>query len=474
MPVEKITATEFGTQITTGISDRDKTLDTRVGPIRDLFVDPVAAVLENQNDRVVYLNNLLSLRNAENLVPDDVDDIVFNENMVRWGGSRAVATLTFSRTRPPAGNYTIPINFPVSTLINPTTGSSVFYRTIETKTMYQASASSYYNADTGKYELQVSAASVVKGASAAVGAYTIVQPRRPLDNFDEVFNVEATTSGRGIETNEELATRYLLHVEGSQLATPQGLKSFLLDNISTAEDAYVVYGNSEYLTRDDDDAGAIDVWVLGSTPLTRTYITLYNGTYTLNAVDFQPLISVTSVSSVATGTTYVKDVDYEVETGQGEYAYSNLGSDGIRWIPGGSHPDIGDDVVIEYQYNSLINVLDSYFKQSQFYGLGSDKLYRWAQATYIELDANLKVRAGSPSEVLNAVKNAISNYINDLKLGENLEEFDLDALVGKIYGVDNWTYNQLSVKGGSGVQDIEIDPTNYARILTSDFVVSLV
>ena len=474
MPIQRITANDFGDQIATGVNDRDRTLDTRIGPIRDVFIDPVAQVLENQNDRVVYLNKLLSLRNANQLVPDDVDDIVFNENIVRWGGSRAITTLTFSRTRPPIVDLTIPINFPVSTRVDPVTGSSVIFRTIEAKTMYAASASAYYNADTGKYELEVASASVVKGTTAQVGAYTITQPRRPLDNFDEVFNVNSSSSGRSIETNAELASRYLLHVEGSQLSTPQGLKSFLLDNISSVEDAYVVYGNSEFLTREEDDAGAVDIWVLGSTPATRTYTTLYNGTYTTNVVDFQPLISVTTVSSLATGLTYTEGADYEVITGVGEYSYSNLGQDGIRWIPGGNHPDIGDDVIIQYQYNSLINILDAYFKQPQFFGMGSDKLYRWAQATQLEIDANLKVLSGSPSDVLNSVRSAVFNYINNLKLGENVEEFDLDAIVGRIYGVDNWTYNQLSVLDGSGVQDIEIDPNSYARIDAADFVISLV
>ena len=474
MPVDKITANDFGNNIAQGVNTRDKTLDTRVGPIRDIFIDPIAGVLENQNDRVVYLNNLISLRNADNLVPDDIDDLVFNENMVRWGGSRSIAVLTFSRAKIPTVDITVPLNFPVSTKVDPVTGNSILFRTIETKTMYAASAAQYFNAENGRYELQVSAGSVVKGSTAKVGPFTITQMRRPLDQFDAVTNPDSTDSGRGIETNSELATRYLLHVEGSQIATPQGLKSFVLDNISSVEDAYVVYGNSEFLVREQDDAGAVDVWILGATPSTRTYITLYNGTYTTNVVDFQPLIKVTAVSSVATGLNYTEGTDFEVITGQGIYAYSNLGSDGIRWIPGGGHPDIGDDVVIQYQYNSLINILDAYFKQPQFYGIGSDKLFRWAQPTYLEIDANLKVLAGSPSEVLNAVRNTVTNYINNLKLGENVEEFDLDSLVGKIYGVDNWTYNQLSVRDGTGIQDIDIEPNSYAQLEDADFVINLV
>jgi hypothetical protein len=65
-------------------------------------------------------------------------------------------------------------------------------------------------------------------------------------------------------------------------------------------------------------------------------------------------------------------------------------------------------------------------------------------------------------------------YINSLKLGQNVEEFDIDSVVSKIYGVDNWTYSKLCVKGSSGVGDITIGPNTYARLVVSDFVINLV
>jgi len=477
MPVDRLTAEVFADQIAEGVNTRDATLDTRVGSVRDLFIDPVSEVLENQNERVVYLNKLLSLKNANSLVPDDVDDIVFNENMVRWGGSSAITTVSFARDTPPIADITVPINFPVATGVNPVNGVSVVFRTIETKTMYgplSVPSSQYYNADTGKYELDVQVSSITQNTSAQVGAYTITQFRRPFSDFSSVYNKTATTSGTGIETNAELAIRHSLHIAGSQLSTPTGIKSAILDNVSSVEDAYVVYGGDAYLTRDLEDAGAIDIWILGESPLSRTYVTVYNGTYTLNAVDFQPVMYIDSVSSFATGITYTKTIDYEVVTGIGEYAYSNQAQDGIRWLPGGSHPDIGEDVVIVYRYNALMNILDAYFKQPQFYAMGSDRLFRWAQPLTIIIDANLKVRSGSPTQVLNTVRNAVYEYINALKLGENLEEFDIDSVVSKIYGVDNWTYNQLSIEDVTGVSDIEVDPNLYARILLSNFVINLV
>lgn len=474
MTVQQYTASDFATQISTGVNTRDTKLDTRIGPIRDVFIDPTSEVLENQNDRVVYLNKLLAIKNADQLVPDDVDDLVFNENIVRWGSTNAITTVTFSRTTAPLADITVPINFPVSTPSNPSTGASVIFRTIETQTMYSASASQYYNATTGKYELQVSVRSTVQGSDTAVGAYTITEFRRPIPQFDSVFNTEGTTDGSAIETNAEIAVRYFLHIAGSQLGTPSGLKSFLLDNISSVSDAYIVYGNNEYLTRQQDDAGAVDAWILGSTPATRTYTTYYNGTYTLNEVDFQPLISVTSVTSAAAAATYIEGTDYTVETGQGIYSYSNRASDGIRWIPGGSHPDIGDDITIVYKYNSLMNILNAFFTQPAFYHMSSDNLFRWAQPTQLEIDADLKIFAGSPVNVQQSVRTAVLTYINALKLGEDVEEFDLDGEVSKIYGVDNWVYNQLSVKDGSGVSDIEIGPNTYPTLAESDFVINLV
>ena len=472
MPVNKISSNDFADRISSGVSDRDPTIDTRIGPLRDVFIDPVSGVLENQNDRVVYLNNLINLNNAEALVPDDIDDLVANENIVRWEGSRALVTLTFTRSDIPTVDITVPVNFPVSTDTDPVSGAAIIFKTIETQTMYAATSSRYYNFNTRKYELEVLAASVSSGINTQIGAYTINRFLRPLSGFLEVNNKFATTSGRGIETNKEIATRYFLHVEGAQLGTPSGIKRFVLDSFNPITDAYVVYGTDTNLTRQDTDAGAMDIWFLGNSISTRTFVTYYNGTETTNVVDYQPLYRVTSVVSGAT--TYVEGTDYEVVTGEGEYSYSNLSQDGIKWISGGGHPNVGDSISINYEYNSLCNALDAFFKQDQYYEGGSDKLFRWAQPSYLRVEANLKVRSGSPSDVQSLVREGVLNYVNGLKLGDNVEEFDIDSVVSGVFGVDNWTYTALSLVDGSGVGDIEISPKNYARLESSDFVINLV
>ena len=476
MAISKISANEFATRISESVNNRDSSIDTSIGPIRDVFIDPFSDVLENQNDRILYLNSLLSLRNASSLVPDDIDDVVSNENLVRWQGSRSIVTLTFSRTSDFTSDYTVPVNFPVSTITDPSTGNIVSFKTVETKTMTSATMSRYYNPDTKQYELNVLAASIPTGITTQIGANTITIMMRRLDGFTAVTNKAATSNGKSIESNEDLAKRYFLHVEGAQIGTPAGLHRFILDNISGVTDAYIVYGTNTSLTRQSSDAGAIDIWVLGETALSSTYSTYYNGVETLNAFPFQPVIRVSSV--ISGGVAYTEGDDFDLITGVGDYAYSNSTTDGIKWLTDGSHvkPAIGDSVTIIYEYNSLINLMDSYFKQEEYYEGGSDRLFRWAQEESIEIEANLKVRSGNPSSIVALVRTAVTDYVNALRLGDNLEEFDIDAVVAGVYGVDNWTYVTLAVSGAvSGtISDIEIDPNKYARLANADLVINLV
>jgi hypothetical protein len=72
------------------------------------------------------------------------------------------------------------------------------------------------------------------------------------------------------------------------------------------------------------------------------------------------------------------------------------------------------------------------------------------------------------------VNNALYAYINDLKLGAAVEEFDLDREIAKITGVDNFTWTQLSIKDGTGVSDIATAPYQYPRVDLSDLVITLV
>ena len=475
MVIQRKTVSQFEDQISDGIASRDDSSDTYIGSVRDLFVTPPAEVMKSVHDNVVYLSQLTSLQNADQFNPDDLDAFVYNDNVIRWASSSSYTVVTFSRIQPPTADITVPVNFPLATAQSSATGTSVSFRTIESVVMYgplTVSASSYYNATTSRYEINVAVASTTAGTSSAVGAYTITQFKRAFPDFEYVTNKYATTGGRGIETNSDLAIRYLTRITGNQEATPSGLKLFSLDNFSNAEDAYVVYGNDVNLTRYTSDAGAVDEWVKCTSALTHQYDTSYPGVRELVPLPRQPLMAVFSVSSGATY--YTEGTDFELVTGEGIYAYSDRGSDGIRFLVGGSAPALNDPLHIEYSYNSMINILTAYYKQDEYFVMGSDVLFRWAQAKRITLEAELKVASGNPTTILSLVRSRILSYVNALKLGVDVEQFDIDSQVAQVGGVDNFVYITLAVYGSTGVSDIPIGPMEYAYLADADLIISLV
>ena len=73
----------------------------------------------------------------------------------------------------------------------------------------------------------------------------------------------------------------------------------------------------------------------------------------------------------------------------------------------------------------------------------------------------------SQSNVRTAVKDALYTYINNLKLGQAVEQSDLVFEVRKVTGVDNVELPliRLGVEGpGTGAADVEIRKDQYARV----------
>jgi hypothetical protein len=471
MTLSRRTIAQFEAEISANIAKRDDSVDTEVGPIKDLQVSPIAETLKAVHDNIVYLSLLQSMLYSDQVNPEDQDDIVFNEGIVRWAESPASTVATFSRTTVPDTDIVVPTNFPVGTAVDPDTGVPIIFRTIESRTMYKASAAAYYNNSNKRYELDVPVVSVQGGTAALVGPGTITRILRNFPGFNYVTNKQSATSAKNIETNLELSNRYRMQIRGRQVSTPMGVNLYCLDAFDNIEDVYVVYGNNPYLTRDEFDVGAVDVWLKSELAVAAQYDVLYEGAGQVIVLPNQPLISVLSVQSNTV--TYVQGTDYEVVLGVGEYSYSIRGSDGIRFFIGAAQPAIGQTVTIQYQYNSMMGLVSSYYTMPENYAMGSDVLFRQARASAVEIEGTLKVKSGNPSTAASIVRDLILQYVNSLKLGEPLEEFDLDAKVAQVYGIDNWTYSKLALRGQTGVSDISAGPFEYLTLLTSDLIINL-
>jgi hypothetical protein len=476
MPVSRVTAAQFEQAIAQNIAKRDATIDTTTGPVRNVVIRPVARVLESQNARVREVYQLLALLGVNDLKPEDVDAFVFTEQVLRSTGTPAFVNLVFSRASKPTSDITVPPNYPVGTDVDPDTGVRITFITQQAATMIAANAGAYFNPQTGRYELVVPAASTTSGPTTRVGRNRVVRPLRPLVNFDQVFNRDEARGGLPAEINSDLASRYFLRIQGTEIGTPPGLARYIRQVFGNVQNLLVVYGNDPFLTRADVDAGAVDVWVLGSTPLERTMTVPYPGPLVRIPFDRQPGIGVVSVVS---GGSFVENVDFQYAPDTTEWSRSTRGQDGIVFLPTGAQPALGAPVQITFTYDNLIASLQAFFGKPEYKETGRDELFRRGIEVPIAITAQLRVNAGDPNQVLAQVSQALLDFMNGSTtqagygLGEGVEEFDLDHEVARIPGVDNFVFQLLARVGGSGVGDLAMARNEYPRLSPANLSISL-
>lgn len=477
MPFEKISASQFADQLRTAIAARNNTYDMYTGPVPDLSISPHSRVYELQNDRVRKLSLIMSLANEAEFEDGwevDLEGIVFNENMTRGGGSFATATVTFSRSSAPSSDIRVQRGYPVASAADESTGQTLIFVTTEEAVMYAAGgATSYFNSVTNRFELQVPVVATVEGEFGRVGARRINRPMRPLAGFDTIVNAAEATGGRDPETNAELIERYLLAILGTELATSTGVQRAAGEpDYPDVDDSLVVRGANPLLTREDDDAGAVDTYIIGALTTTAIENLYYSGPGQLIAISFPPLSEVLSVTDLDTGVVYIEGTDYEVVFDTDGYARSTRGQDGIQFLstavsgPAGGLPNVGLSVAVEYTYNNLIRSLQSGFEQDDTEVHGRDLLFKEGTQLDIALEAGLRQRSGfSYTTVRDAVKTALGEYINGLGLGDDIEESDLQSVVRAISGVDNFIITRLTLTTvATGTGDFIVGDNAYPRI----------
>jgi uncharacterized phage protein gp47/JayE len=471
MPIPRKTAAEYAAELETAILSRNSSYDTRIGPIPDLIINPVSAVLELQNERIRSVQQLLSLVNDGSFTDADVDAFVYNELLVRHRGARARVKLIFSRATAPTSNVTVKANFPVATLPDEETGATVTFVTLAEQTMYAANAASYFNSATQRYELVVDAEAITGGTVGNVGAERITRPLRPLNGFDTVFNRDPATGGTDPETTDDLIRRYYVSLLGSSPAVHSGIKKIISVLYPQVYDTYIVYGADPLNIRSADDGGAVDVYFIGASPVTTTESITFTGGNQVHVLSKQPVMNIVSIPG------YVQGLDYVIATDTSGLRASAKARDGVRWLPGGTMPAIGSSVAVTYQYNGLNSTLQNAFDSPERSVPGRNILFKSATRVDIAIGANIKYRSGFNVVTLtNQISNAILALINSYRLGEDVEASDLQLVVRSFSGVDNFIITDLRrVYEPHGiVNDIAIEQFEYARLTSSNLSLTVI
>lgn len=479
MAIDRITAAQFYAKFQAALLSRTTAWDTAFGPVPDVIGLPNSAVLEDQNNnRLRRVSLLLSLANSDEFTEEDLDEVVYNEGLIRPQGDNASVVLTFSRNTQfgVSESGTIARGWPIGTSIDESTGQAVTFVTTESRTKTNAVATLDTNTNAIVYKVKVPAICLITGTAGLVGPNRINRPLRPLAGYTSVTNEAASVNGRDKFTNDELIELYFLAVASRQLSVPQGSEFHVTDTFPAVEDVHEVFGVDPLLTR--GDAGAVDSFVISEDELTTSDDVTFLGVGQKLILSTPPAVTILSVvgtSGSVIGETFVEGEDFEVALDTSGLSGSVRARDGIKFLASADPmPEPGDVITISYTYNQVVRDLQDDAADLEVEVEGRDILFRLGARVDIFLAATLTVRDGfSFSDIQDAVEALLISEGDAFRLGDRVEGSDIQATVRRLTGVDNFVITRLSrTLTGEGTADIDIDGDEYARFDINNIIIS--
>jgi uncharacterized phage protein gp47/JayE len=456
------------------IKGRDTTIETGFGPVKDIVIDPVSLVARELYLQIKRVFDVQFLKNAELMTIEELDLLGESLLIKRKGPRSATGSVFFLTSSKPVSNITVPAGVPLAT--TPVAASVGFQSFVTTRTaiFYAASADAFFNPGSGFYEFEVPIQAITPGASGNSAAGTIRTLQRQIPTIASVLNKSATSGGRDSETNTEYSRRIRLALLGTDKGTSGGLRRFGL-NDSRVVDALVVQSGDPLLIREEQVAGAVDVYILGEEATVDQQPDVYTGLDI--AFRNEPLIFPSPVSQVSGSIVGVltEGVHYFIVRDailDGSAEARNL----LRWNRGAvGLPSLGESLTIEYTYDKLIQDLQILLGKPENDVL-ANILFRFSTRVDTQLSAKVKaVAEANLSELEDNIRSAITSFVNTRGLGEALVPSDLDLVIRSVPGVDYVfiPFTTLAKLGEQGSETIVIDKNEYASITDSAITVEL-
>ena len=456
------------------VKNRDSSIETGFGPVKDIVIDPVSLVGRDLFLQVKNVFDIQFLKNADLMSVEELNLLGESFDIKRKAPQSATGTVFFRTTNQPSTDLRVPSGTPVATGSRFGQAGVQQFVTTRAVTLPATSATAFFNAEVGVFEVEAPIRAIQPGSRGRVSANTITTLQRSIQGFSSITNKSATIGGRDFESNREYARRISLALTGVERGTINGLKRFtLLDN--RVIDARIVQGGDPLMIRAEDVAGAVDVYVLGEEPV------VFSQTETFNGLDIffdnepiifpNPVIEVRGdvVGLLTEGTHYfiIRDPVLEGSTTARNVLRFNRGVTGL--------PSFGEGVTLQYTYDKLIvDLQDSVDAEDN--DLLADILMRRATQVDVAFAADVRISPESNSaDVEAALRSAITEFINNLGLGENVVPSDLDIVIRSVPGVDFvfLPFDQLSRVSEDGSDIVVVGSNEYAQIQDSDIVLTL-
>lgn len=385
----------------------------------------------------------------------DLINLGTNYRLEKLPGSYAVTTLTFYTTVVPTSDIVIPASTQGST---PGTSfaSPVVFSTVSEASFTVADAASYFSFDRGRYEFPVVAICEEIGSAGRVGANYVSQLIGSLSGIEGVTNLTASTGGLEEESDDDFRLRIQLKMTGRELNTVNGLRKYMKDVGFT--DGYPIRVEDE----DGEKATGIDVFVLDNSSETATEIFTYDPSQNKYYFTNRPVLEVTSVVGSNVGTidaaNYTVNIDKTSQLRRSIYS-----NDYIRFSLAAAL-STGEQVTIIYNYSPLIVQAQGTLDLVENEILTADPLIKRAFPLFLFINAKLTLKANADGPtVRNKVKNALSQYANAYRLGDDLQKSDLVVVMQEGYGdypidsVDAIVINSYYLQDAYGVQYDPVD-----------------
>lgn len=427
---------------------------------RDVVIESPAQEFDNVYQELSRTQQLQSVVFAENMEEEELEALAFNYGIQRLGGTTSSGTITF-RIR----NFTVSssdVLAPVGTVVSTQGANAIPQISFVTTSaiLFQAAlAPTYFNPDTGFYELTASITAQAIGETGNVAANTITNLTSQVASISEIANTVATTGGTNEETNAELGSRIQTKLAGNNIGTPAGIRNLVQEN-ENVDDSIIVTPNDPEMER-AEFGGEVDIYILGEILTTITDTILYQAAGAQEFIlQHQPVRSVSSVTGIASAVpiTFVEGVDYNVVFDTSTLLNGSIRLETkIEFDIGGTNPDDASSLSMEYVYNSLIEILQLELDKDENHIVTSDNLVKEATEASIDITADVALFPGNiEADSIADIQTALSEHINNLGLGDSIDRSDIVGVIEGVDSVDQINLNTLELaKDGTPLPQVD-------------------
>jgi len=453
------TSNEIRNEIIEALLSKLPNLDLTEGsPERDLFIEaPLEGQLNQLWEDIIYAAKLHAPHTYQADIEDeDLINYMGNYGITQTSATYATGVLTFYTTAAPTQDVLIASG----TIARTQEANPIEFAVQGDYIMYTSIASSYFNANTQRYEINCSVKAVVSGETSRTGSNTVVELASGITGITGVTNSDPITGGQDEETVTDALARVINTFQGRGLGPTQGLINFIIPYVNAVN---VVGANDPEMERDEGLGGMIDFYVIGENLITVT------DTFTITSTGLETGVNVNYTStgiilnnppvsdllSLIVNDTVMYPNYYELTVDTGILSKSTQASDRVTitstGLSNGFLFNAGDVVEVSYLYNDLLETIEDDLNSVENHYQNRDYLLREMTEVTITVYMKFKETAGQDFDLIaDDVELAISSFINSILNGGSLELADVVGEAKDITTVDNIDLTTVTLTPSGG------------------------